>query len=72
MTPSGWRVQIRRQGRRMWRRLGLPRVSGRSALLIFLLFVGLAYLSVTVLTDFFATLGRYTPQYYEPKDSARQ
>jgi hypothetical protein len=56
----------------MWRRLGLPRVSGRSALLIFLLFVGLAYLSVTVLTEFFATLGRYTPQYYEPKDSARQ
>ena len=69
MSVKRWRSRI---GRHLRRWLGLPVLSLRTTLLIFLLFMGLAYLSVTVLTDFFATLDRYAPRYYEPKDFARE
>ncbi len=67
-----WRLTSRRARRRIRRRLGLPALSRRTALLILFLFLGLAYVSVTLLADFFTRLGRYAPQYYEPKDFQRE
>lgn len=67
-----WRLWISRAGRRIRRRLGLPAFSRRAALLIVLTIIGLAYVSVTFLADFFTTLAGYAPQYYEPKDSQRK
>lgn len=69
--PSRWRPWIRQRGRRVRRRLGLPAFGGRAWLLAILVFLGLTYFSVTILTDFFAQLGRYSPLYYEPKDFQR-
>ena len=69
MSP---RLRIRRAGRRMRRSLGLPALSLRAALLIILLFLALAYVSVTIVADFFTRQGQYAPRYYEPKESERQ
>lgn len=66
---KGW---IRQTGRRIRRRLGLPPVGWRTTLLALLAFIGLAYVSVTVLADFFTKLGQHAPQYYEPKDFERE
>jgi hypothetical protein len=62
----------RRWSRRVRRSLGLPAVSRRAALWILLLFVGLAFLSVTVFSDFATTLSQYRFQHYEPKDFQRE
>lgn len=68
----GWRRSIRHAERRIRRRLGLPALSRGTALVLILIFLGLAYLSVTLFADFVMTLGQYAPQYYEPKDFARE
>lgn len=56
----------------MRRRFGLPVVGRRTVLLIFLLFIGLAYVAVTILANFVMKLGQYEPHYYEPKDFQRE
>lgn len=61
-----------RRRRRLRRRLGLPAFRPRTWLLIIFIFLGAAYVSVTVLADFFVKLGEYSSQYYEPKDSPRE
>lgn len=66
------RLSIRRIGRRIRRRLGLPALRRRAALWILLVFIGVVYVSVTVLADFFVHLNRYAPQYHEPKDFQRE
>lgn len=68
----GSKLRITRVGRRIRRRLGLPALRRRTALLILLIFVGVAYVSVTFLADFLTTLDRYAPRYYEPKDFERK
>lgn len=65
-----WRV--RKKGRRIRRYLGLPILSRRAWLLVVLVFLGLVYVGVTVVGDFVMTIGRYAPQYYEPKDVQRE
>lgn len=67
-----WGRWIRRFGRRLRRRLGLPALSRRTALLIFLIFISLVYVGVTLVADFFMKMGRYGPQSYEPKDFQRE
>ena len=66
-----WRGRWRRAGRRIRRRLGLPVLSRRGALLILLGFLGLA-LVATILPDFLAGLARYRVNQYEPKDFQRE
>ncbi len=56
----------------MRRRFGLPVVGPRTVLLILLLFIGLVYVTVTILADFVMKLGQYGPHYYEPKDLQRE
>ncbi len=53
-------------------RLGLPALSCRAALLILLVLLGLAYVSVAVLGELMTKMGRYAPQYYEPKGFERE
>ncbi len=67
-----WGFWIRRYGRRLRRRLGLPALSRRTALLILLFFLGLIWVAVTLMADFFMKTGRYGPRYYEPKDFQRE
>lgn len=68
-----WRRGIRRTGRQIRRRLGLPRFSARTWLLAILLLLGLLYVGTTVMTDFLIRLGQYeSPQHYEPKDFSRE
>lgn len=67
-----WWYPIRRARRRLRRVLGLPVLSRRAALLILLAFLGLAFLSVTVLSEFVVTLSGYRFQQYEPKDFQRE
>jgi hypothetical protein len=66
-----WRGARRRAERRLRRRLGLPVLSRRAALLVLLGFLGLA-LGATVLPDFLAALARYRVNQYEPKDFQRE
>ena len=65
-----WR--LRKRSRRIGRHLGLPILSRRAWLLVFLVFLGLAYVAVTVVGDFVMEIGRYAPQHYEPKDVQRE
>ncbi len=63
-------IRIRAQRLRKW--LGLPALSRRAALLIFLALLGLAYVSVAVLGDLIIKMGRYAPEFYEPKGPERE
>ncbi|MBI3989055.1 MAG: hypothetical protein HY347_05505 [candidate division NC10 bacterium] len=67
-----WRLRIRRFGRRLRRRLGLPPISRRTALVLLLLFIGLVFVAVAIVADFLIKTGRYGPKYYEPKDFQRE
>ena len=67
-----WRLRIRRFGRRIRRRLGLPAFSRRTTLALILLLIGLAFVAVTIVADFFMKTAQYSPQYYEPKDIQRE
>ncbi|MBI3454378.1 MAG: hypothetical protein HY002_01135 [Candidatus Rokubacteria bacterium] len=69
MRLDGW---VRRASHRLRRRLGVPRISRRTALVILFVFIGLALLSATLLADFLATLGGYRVDQYEPKDFQRE
>lgn len=66
-----WQGTLRRAGRRIRRRLGLPVLSRRVVLLILLGFLGLA-LVATILPDFIARLAQYRVNQYEPKDFQRE
>ena len=68
--PLTWRLW--KSGRRIRRHLGLPILSRRTWLLVVLAFLGLIYVGVTVVADFVMKIGRYAPQYYEPKDVQRE
>jgi len=52
--------------------LGLPALSRRTALVLILLFIGLAFVAVAIVADFLLKTGRYGLQYYEPKDFQRE
>lgn len=68
-----WRLGIRRTGRQVRRRLGLPRFSARAWLLAILVLLALLYVGTTVMTDFLIRLGQYeSPPHYEPKDFSRE
>ena len=69
---SRGRLWIRRRARRVRRRLGLPALSCRAALLILLVLLCLAFVSVAVLGDLITKMGQYAPQFYEPKDFERE
>jgi len=47
-------------------------LSRRTALVLILFFIGLAFVAVTILADFVMRLGQYEPHYYEPKDLQRE
>jgi hypothetical protein len=66
-----WRGTWRRTGRRLRKRLGLPVLSRRAALLVLLGFLGLA-LGATILPDLIAGFARYRVNQYEPKDFQRE
>lgn len=67
-----WRARLRHARRRFRRRLGLPRLSRRGALLILLAFVSLVFVSVTILANWATLMHAYAPRYYEPKDFQRE
>ncbi|MFQ5946010.1 MAG: hypothetical protein ACE5NC_07135 [Anaerolineae bacterium] len=61
-----------RRARRLRRRLGLPALRRRTALLVLLAILGLALVSATVLGEFIMEMEQYAPQFYEPKDFERE
>lgn len=56
---------------RVRHRLGLPRTKGTTAVIVLVVFLGLALVSATLLADFVAHMGLYAPRNYEPKDFER-
>jgi hypothetical protein len=62
---------VRRVGRVLVRRLGLPPLGARGWLVVVLLLLGLVVTTVLV-ADFVLRFGAFGPRYYEPKDFQRE
>lgn len=71
-APLRWRARLRRAARHLRRWLGLPGLSRRTLVLVLLVFLGLAFVSVTLVADFVLKISGYAPWYYEPKDFERE
>lgn len=64
--------QLRKKGRRLRRRLGLPVLSRRAWLFVVLAFLGLVYVAVTVVGEFVVKTTQYAPELYELKDLRKE
>ncbi len=65
------RREIKRVRCRIRRALGVPRLRGRTWLLILVAFLGVLCLGAWM-ADVATTFGQYAPRFYEPKDFSRQ
>ena len=71
-APLTWRGKLRRSARHLRRWLGLPGLRRRTLVLILLVFLGLAFVSVTLVAEFVLKSTGYAPDFYEPKDFERE